>query len=62
MKNEYIYYHVCECPQHPTEEGRVYCKTPILEQAQAIVKHGKERGRSFFIKGVKPDGEKVVIL
>lgn len=33
-----LYYEIYVCPRHPTENGTYYGKTPILEQAETVVK------------------------
>lgn len=49
---------IYECPQSPTENGTYYGKTPILNQAQDIVKKAKENGKEFFVKAFCDDGVK----
>lgn len=61
-RNEYVSYEVYECPQNPHEEGRYISKTPIYEQAKTACKKAEEAGKSYFIKGVKADGTKVLFL
>lgn len=53
-----LYYEICECPQHPTDSGKYYGQTPILEQAKTIVSNAKESGQMLFIKAVCSDGKK----
>lgn len=53
-----LYYEIYECPKCPAENGRYYAKTPILEQAEAVVRKAKENGQTLFIKAVCSDGEK----
>lgn len=53
-----LYYEIYICPECPTENGKYYGKTPILEQAQTIIKKGKENGLELFIKAVCSDGIK----
>lgn len=48
-------YEIYTCPKNPTEEGVYYGKTPILEQAQSIIKNAKG---NLFIKAVCSDGKK----
>jgi len=55
---EIISYEIYECPKSPTEDGTYYGKTPIAEQARAIVKKAKESGKVFFIKALCSDGVK----
>ena len=56
MEN-YIGYEIYECPKNPTEHGKYIGKTPILEQALKAC-----CGKNYFIKGIKPDGTKVLFL
>lgn len=53
-----LYYEIYECPQHPIENGKYYGKTPVLEQAEIVVRNAKERGQMLFIKAVCSDGKK----
>ena len=53
-----LYYEIYECPQYPTENGKYYGKTPVLEQAEIVVRNAKERGQMLFIKAVCSDGKK----
>ena len=53
-----LYYEIYERPQHPTENGKYYGKTPVLEQAETVVRNAKERGQMLFIKAVCSDGKK----
>lgn len=53
-----IGYEIYECPHCPTENGRYYGKTSVLEQAETVVKKAKETGRELFIKAVCSDGKK----
>ena len=61
MEN-YIGYEVYECPKNPTEHGKYIGKTPIYEQALNACKDAKEHGKNYFIKGIKPDGTKVLLI
>lgn len=61
-KNEYIFFKIYECPTNPTETGKYIGSTPILEQAFCAVRLAAEHGKSYFIKGVKPDGTEVLFL
>ena len=59
MKNYTITgYGIYEYPQSPTENGTYYGKTPILNQAQDIVKKAQENGKELFIKAFCSDGVK----
>lgn len=53
-----IGYELYEYPQKPTENGKYYGKTPILEQAETVVRKAKESGTQLFIKAVCSDGKK----
>lgn len=53
-----LYYEIYECPQHLTENGKYYGKTPVLEQAETVVRNAKECGQMLFIKAVCSDGKK----
>ncbi len=55
---KYVKYEIYTAPSKPTEYGKYYGSTPILEQAQTAVKHLFERGSGGFIKGVCADGTK----
>lgn len=46
-----------ECPALPTDSGKYFCKTPILEQAETIVRNAKTNGKQLFIKAVCSDGK-----
>lgn len=59
---EYTSYEVYECPMKPTEYGKYIGKTPIYEQALNACRNAKEHGKSYFIKGIKSDGTKVLII
>ena len=40
-----LYYEIYECPQCPTDNGKYFGKTPILEQAETVdfpVKHRRD--------------------
>lgn len=50
-----LYYEICECPQRPTDHGVYYGKTPILEQAETVVRKAKENDQMLFIKAVCSD-------
>ena len=59
MKNyKIVGYEIYECPKTPTDNGRYYGKTPLLEQAEAIVRNAKESGIQLFIKAVCSDGKR----
>ena len=51
-------YEIYECPQKPTENGRYYGKTPVLEQAETAIRKAKEKGTMLFLKAVCSDGKK----
>lgn len=53
-----LYYEIYECPQCPTDNGKYFGKTPILEQTETIVRNAKEKGQMLFIKAVCSDGKK----
>lgn len=53
-----LYYEIYICPVGTTDNGTYYGRTPILEQAQTIVKKAKENGLELFIKAVCSDGKK----
>lgn len=57
-----LYYEIYVCPRHPTENGTYYGKTPILEQAETVVKRAKEKGQMLFIKAVCSDGKESYLL
>lgn len=59
---KYVSFEVYESPQNPTEHGKYISKTPIYEQAEMACKNAAKAGKSYFIKGVTPDGEKVMFL
>ena len=51
-------YELFEYPKSPTENGKYYAKTPLLEQAETIVRNAKTSGKQLFIKAVCSDGKK----
>ena len=51
-------YEIYECPKCPAENGTYYGKTPVLEQAEAVVRNAKRKGRELFLKAVCSDGKK----
>ena len=53
-----LYYEIYECPQNPRDHGKYCGKTPVLEQAETIVRKAKESGQMLFIKAVCSDGIK----
>lgn len=53
-----LYYEIYECPQCPTDNGKYFGKTPILEQAETVVRNTKEKGQMLFIKAVCSGGRK----
>lgn len=53
-----LYYEICEYPQKPTDNGKYYGKTPVLEQAETIIRKAKESGIMLFMKVVCSDGKK----
>lgn len=59
LKEDYqiLGYELYEYPKSPTENGRYYGKTPLLEQAETILKEAKENGLQLFIKAVCSDGK-----
>lgn len=60
--NKYVKYEVLEAPSSPTEYGTHIFTTPVYEQAVDGVRKAKEQGKIYFIKGIKEDGTKVVLL
>lgn len=62
LKKNYIGYEVYECPKNPTEHGKYIGKTPIYEQALDACNNAKNHGESYFIKGIKADGTKVLFI
>jgi hypothetical protein len=61
MENKVIRYDIYEYPTIPTENGKYYGSTPILEQAKGVVRKGKEQGKDYFIKAIYDDGDIVYI-
>ena len=59
---KYVGYEIYGCSKHPQKHGRYIGKTPILEQALAVCKNAKKRGESYFMYGIKANGEKVLFL
>lgn len=59
---KYISYEVCKGVESPDQRAESIFKTPDIKQALAGVKNAAERGETYFIRGVKPSGERVVIL
>lgn len=55
---EVLVYELYEYPKSPKETGKYFCKTPILEQAETIVRKAKETGKQLIIKAVCSDGRK----
>lgn len=53
-----LYYEIYLCPQRPTDHGVYYGKTPILEQAETVIRKAKESGTMLFLKAVCNDGKK----
>ena len=53
-----LYYEINKCPQNPTDNGKYYGKTSVLEQAKTVVRKAKESGQMLFIKAVCSDGKK----
>ena len=62
LKNTYVSYEIYECPKKPSANGRYVGKTPSLAQAEAVIKNAAKQGESYFIKGVKADGERILLL
>ncbi len=58
---KYTKYEIYTAPNKPTEYGKYYGSTPILEQAQTVVKHLFERGTGGFIKGICANDTKYYI-
>lgn len=56
---EYIRYEVYRCPTRPDESGEYIGSTPILKQALEASERLTGGG---FIKGITPDGSKILIL
>lgn len=64
----FSFYEVYECPEKPTERGRYIGASPVYDQAAQAVerhnaeyRHGKARS-AWFLKGVLPNGDRVVFL
>ncbi len=55
---EVLGYELYEYPKSETENGTYFGRTPILEQAECIVRSAKEAGQQLFIKAVCSDGKK----
>ena len=62
MDSKYISYRIYEAPTAPTEKGKYIARTPLLPQALRACEMAKERGKSWFIKGITPDGAEVLLL
>lgn len=60
--SKYISYRIYEAPAAPTEKGKYIARTPLLPQALRACEMAKERGKSWFIKGITPDGVEVLLL
>ena len=60
--SKYISYRIYEAPAAPTEKGKYIARTPLLPQALRACEMAKERGKSWFIKGITPDGAEVLLL
>lgn len=60
----YDWYEIFACPSAPTERGQYIGATPIYEQAEnAVTNHNRQtNGAKWFIKGVRSNGERVVLL
>ena len=54
---EVLGYELYEYPESPTETGKYFGRTPILEQAETIVRNAKTNGKQLFIKAVCSDGK-----
>lgn len=57
-----LYYEIYEFPRCPTDRGRYYGKTPVLEQAETIIRKAKKNGELLFMKAVCSDGKKRYML
>lgn len=59
FKEDYqiLYYELYEYPATPTDKVRYHSKTPILEQAETVVRKAKESGTYLFIKAICSDGK-----
>lgn len=55
---EVLGYELYEYPESPTETGKYFGRTPILEQAETAVRKAKESGKELFIMAVCSDGKK----
>ena len=53
-----LYYEIYEFPRCPTDHGRYCSKTPVLEQAENVIRKTKENGGLLFMKAVCSDGQK----
>ena len=62
MNYRYNSFEVYYCPKNPCEEGTYAGRTPVYWQAVSACENAERSGKSCFIKGVLPSGEKVVIL
>lgn len=60
--SKYISYRIYEAPAAPTEKGKYIARTPLLPQALRACEMAKKRGKSWFIKGITPDGAEVLLL
>ena len=60
--SKYISYRIYEAPAAPTEKGKFIARTPLLPQALRACEMAKERGKSWFIKGITPEGAEVLLL
>lgn len=54
---EILYYELYEYPVSPTAEGRYFCRTPVLEQAETAVMKAKESGMQIYVMAVCSDGK-----
>lgn len=52
-------YELYTCPENPSEYGKYYAKTPILEQAEKACELAQGK---LFIKAVTEDGKRLVML
>ena len=54
LKEDYkvLGYELYEYPESPTETGKYFGRTPILEQAETAVRKAKESGKELFIMAV----------
>lgn len=53
-----LYYEIYEFPRSPRDSGKYYGKTPVLEQAETVIRNAKENGGLLFMKAVCSDGQK----